>query len=72
MKVTKNSQYYVYYRNTGGQYLTESAGNTTGKYRWAKNKNSIALMSYDAAQKARKRYGGFLVRVDTVITEVPV
>ena len=72
--VTTIREYLVTNRNTGGVYLTERKQRTieSGKYRWAKSKTNAVLMTYDAAQKARQRYGGSLVRVTTVITQEPV
>lgn len=72
--VTTCREYLVTARESGGQYLTERKVRTadTGKYRWIKDKNHAVRLSYDAAQKARQRYGGQLVRVTTVITQEPV
>lgn len=70
--VTTIREYFVYNRDTGGEYLSSRTVRREGKYRWAKDKRSAALLSYNAAQKARQRYGGEIVRVDTVITESPV
>ena len=72
MTVTNIREYYVYNRETGGEYLTSRSNRRDVKYRWAKDKSKVIHMSYDAAQKARLRYGGELVRVDTVITERPL
>lgn len=72
--VTVCREYLVTDRLSGGQYLTERKVRAvdTGKYRWIKDKNRASLLSYDAAQKARQRYGGRLVRVVTTITQEPV
>ena len=67
-----NTVYYVRDRDTGGVYLTTRSrrcSNCETKYRWVKNKNDAATMSYDAAQKCRQRYGGVLVKATSVVVE---
>jgi endo-beta-N-acetylglucosaminidase D len=62
--------YFVRKQTTGTCYLTEKdVRDVNGKYRWVKDKTRVAYMSYDAAQKARQRYGGRVVRVTNVTTE---
>lgn len=70
--VTTIREYFVYHRNSGGEYLTNRSRRKDKKYRWVKNKRSVTLLSYDAAQKARLRYGGEIIRVDTIIREKSV
>ncbi len=67
-------EYLVTVRFSGEQYLTERKVRSTnsGKYRWVKDKNQAVRLSYDAAQKARQRYGGQLVRVTTTIVQEAV
>ena len=72
--VTTYREYLVTTRNSGGSYLTERQTRTadSGKYRWVKDKRQAAYLTYDAAQKARRRYGGSLVRVTTTVVQESV
>lgn len=62
------SEYYIVRdRDTGGTYLSRRRSSTNAnqpKYRWAKANRcrAVRMQSYDAAQKARLRYGGEVVR----------
>jgi hypothetical protein len=72
----KTSSLAVYYvrqqigRGAGYLTLRVSPTRRSGIYRWAKETKEIAVpLSYDAARKAAKRYGGNVVRRTYVITE---
>jgi hypothetical protein len=57
--MTEEKTYIVYARDTGGCYISERASRSNGqKYFWTKNKGEAAFLSYDAARKVVKRYGG--------------
>lgn len=62
--------YFIRKQTTGTCYLTEKQNrDANGKYRWVKNKDQLTYLTYDAAQKARQRYGGHIVRVMNVTSE---
>jgi len=65
--VTITEYFIVRDRTSGGAYLSprrNRANANEPKYRWAKKArcSAIRLRTYDAAQKARQRYGGEIVR----------
>lgn len=67
VKVSATEYFIVRSRTSGGEYLTvrkNRNGENQTKYRWTKDRRNCAtrLTSYDAAQKARQRYGGDVIR----------
>ena len=74
MKVVTSKEYFVTQRNTGTEYLTERTTRTatSGKYHWVKRKDAVALVTYNAAQKLRQRYGGKITCVTTTVQEESV
>jgi hypothetical protein len=53
-------------RGDGAGYLTRRVNvtRTSGRYRWAKESRNVAtVLSYDAARRAARQYGGCVVPV---------
>lgn len=66
MEVSAN---FYQLENEDGKWLatrTRRVGNNDLKYNWARNRTHAATLSYDQAQKARRSYGGQLVRVTQI------